>query len=193
MDVSKAGFFRTASRIDERTFEVIFTEHYAKIYAVLFRLTGDRDAADDLTSETFWRLWEKPPGQNENLAGWLYRVATRLGYNALRASKRREHYETQAFTTEKHEAALFPRAGDGASDPASEVERRQERRRVRDVLRQMPERDVQVLILRHSGLSYKEIAAVVNVTIGSVGKYLSRAEIKFEALYRQGDKDAPKR
>ncbi len=90
--VNRANLFHTQVRLDERTFEAIFYEHYEKVYAILFRLIGDRYEADDLAAETFWRLWERPPAQDENLAGWLYRVATRLGYNALRASRRREHY-----------------------------------------------------------------------------------------------------
>jgi DNA-directed RNA polymerase specialized sigma24 family protein len=49
-----------------------------------------------------------------------------------------------------------------------------------------------MLILRHSGLSYKEIAAVMDIAASSVGTLLSRAEKKFETLYRQGEKDAPK-
>lgn len=171
--------------LDERVFEEIFDEHYPRIYAVVFRLVGDRDEADDLCAETFWRLWESPPAKNENLAGWLYRVATRLGYNALRSAKRRMVYETQAGRDAlEHEPTL---------DPASEIETLHERQRVHKVLRQLSMRDVQILILRHSGLSYKEIAAAANVTAGSIGKLLARAEEKFAKLYSKGDQDAPKR
>lgn len=186
MTVTKADLFRTAVRLDERAFESIFHEHYPKVYAILFRLTGDRYEADDLAAETFWRLWERPPAQDENLAGWLYRVATRLGYNTLRAGQRRERYSEAAA------AAMMETKP--ANDPACLAEQHIERQRVRAVLRQMPLRDVQVLILRHSGLSYKEIAAVIDVAAGSVGTFLSRAEAKFEALFRRGEKDdAPER
>lgn len=181
--VSKVDFFRTAVRLEEGAFEDIFREHYPKVYAIVFRLTGDRYEADDLTAETFWRLWERPPAQGENLAGWLYRVATRLGYNALRANRRREQYETESV---RHDLLFQP--GDAFSDdPAKTAEQRQERERVREVLRQMPLREVQVLVLRHSGLSYKEIAAAAGITAGSVGTLLSRAEAKFEALYGRGE------
>ncbi len=181
MTVTKADLFRTAARLDERAFEAIFHEHYPKVYAILFRLTGDRYEADDLAAETFWRLWERPPAQDENLAGWLYRVATRLGYNTLRAGKRRERYSAAAATLMVENQA--------EDNPANAAEQHIERQRVRAILRQMPLRDVQVLILRHSGLSYKEIAVVINVAAGSVGTLLSRAETRFEALFRRGEKD----
>jgi RNA polymerase sigma-70 factor (ECF subfamily) len=190
MDVSKVDFFRSPARWDERAFEAIFQEHYARVYAILFRLTGDRYEADDLSAETFWKLWERPPRQDENLPGWLYRVATRLGYNTLRANRRREHYEEETAAQGIDIFGLEIRTGD---DTAGKVEQRIERQRVREILRRMPLRDVQVLLLRHSGLSYKEIAAAIDVSAGSVGTLLSRAEARFEALYRQGEKDAPKR
>ncbi len=182
MTVTKADLFRTATRLDERSFEVVFHEHYQKVYAILFRLTGDRYEADDLAAETFWRLWDRPPAQDENLGGWLYRVATRLGYNTLRAGQRRERYSAAAAA-----AAALMAENRAADDPASAAEQHIERQRVRAVLRQMPLRDVQVLILRHSGLSYKEIAAVIDIAAGSVGTLRSRAETKFEALYRRGE------
>lgn len=188
MDVSKVDFFRSPAKWDERAFEAIFQEHYPKVYAILFRMTGDRYEADDLSAETFWKLWERPPRQDENLPGWLYRVATRLGYNTLRANRRREHYEE---TAAQGIDFLGPeRQAEG--DTANRVEQRIERQRVREILRRMPLRDVQVLMLRHSGLSYKEISAAIDVSAGSVGTLLSRAEARFEALYRQGEKDAPK-
>jgi len=180
--VNRVRLFRSPAWLDEPTFEAIFTEHYPRVFAILFRLTGDRAEADDLAAETFWRLWDRPPASAENLAGWLYRVATRTGYNALRANRRREHYESQSG-----QAALPLQP---SADPARTVEQRSERERVRTVLRQMPLRDVQVLILRHSDLSYKEIAAALDMPTASVGKLLSRAEDRFEALYRQGENDA---
>jgi RNA polymerase sigma factor (sigma-70 family) len=185
MSVSKADFFRIPARLDERTFEGIFTDYYAQVYTILFRLTGDQYEADDLTAETFWRLWEHPPAQQENIGGWLYRVATHLGYNALRASKRREQYENAAL------GGSHDWAGADQEDPEHETELRQERERVRVILRKMPLRDVQVLVLRHSGLPYKEIAAAVDVSAGSIGTLLARAEAKFEILYQQGEKNAP--
>jgi RNA polymerase sigma-70 factor, ECF subfamily len=160
----------------EIEFEAAFTEHYRRVYGVLFRLLGDRAQADDLTVETFWRLWERGPQRRENLGGWLYRVALRLGYNALRAAQRRERYEQQAG----HEALeLNP-----APEPSRLVEQRQERAQVRAVLDDMKERDAQILILRHSGFSYREIAEALGVAPGSVGTLLARAEEQFEQRYR---------
>src|SRR5512147_2107708 len=130
--VNRVRLFRVPAWLDEPAFDDIFTKHYPRVFAILFRLTGDRAEADDLAAETFWRLWERPPASAENLAGWLYRVATRMGYNALRANRRRERYEIQSI-----QDALPLQS---PADPARTVEQRSERERVRqsvrDILRQ---------------------------------------------------------
>ncbi len=159
-------------------FEAVFQEHWPRVVAVLFRLTGDRDEAEDLALEVFWRLHNRPAVREDgqNPGGWLYRVATRLGYNALRSRKRRGRYEQEA--------------GQQAADPSAQtaleaqVEQRQERERVRRVLARMKPRSAQLLILRHSGLSYAEIATAIGAAPGSVGTLLARAEKEFEKMYR---------
>ena len=159
----------------EAELEAAFSEHYTRVYGLLFRLLGDRAEAEDLTVEAFWRLWERAPHWPENLGGWLYRVAMRLGFNALRASRRRARYELEAG----HEALEH----NAPPDPSRAVEVAEERAKVRGVLRQMKERDAQLLILRHSGFSYREIAAALDVAPGSVGTLLARAEAEFEQHY----------
>lgn len=177
INVNRMHLGQSNNWLDEYTYESIISEFYPRIYEVVFRLVGDRDDADDLAAETFWRLWNHPPARNENLAGWLFRVGTRLGYNALRSAHRRINYETKS---DDFKINHMP-------NPALEVEKRSEQERVRQILCKMHERDVQILTLRYSGLSYKEIALAVNVSPASVGSLLSRAEEKFETLYMEGE------
>jgi RNA polymerase sigma-70 factor (ECF subfamily) len=159
-------------------FEAIFLEHWPHVYGVLRRLVGDQAEAEDLAMETFWRLYRRPPDNRRelNLGGWLYRVATNLGLNALRAGKRRERYEL--------EAGQWDLAQNAAPDPADAQACEDERRRVRVVLSEMDPRQAQFLILRHSGLSYQELAAALGVSANSIGTLLVRAERDFERRYR---------
>lgn len=162
------------NRLSESDFNLIFLEHWDRIYRILVRLTGDPAEAEDLALETFTRLWQQPAAA-ENLGGWLYRVACNLGYNALRAARRREQYESQAATGALDEAQ--------AAGPERESENRLECQRVRRVLKRMNERPAQILILRHAGLSYREIAAALGLNPASIGTLLLRAEQQFEMLY----------
>ncbi len=163
----------------ESAFEAAFREHWPRLVATLYRLVGESDEAEDLALEAFWRLHRNPPPlvRPESLRGWLYRVATNLGLNALRARKRRQGYEAQAGHVDIQENAH--------GDPADELERAQEGSRVRLALAQMKPRSAQLLVLRHSGFSYAEIAAALGVAPGSVGALLARAEKEFEERYRE--------
>jgi RNA polymerase sigma-70 factor (ECF subfamily) len=163
------------------SFETLFLEHWPRIYGGLVRLLGDSAEAEDIALETFWRLYQRPPAERGNLGGWLYRVAMNLGYNALRATRRRIKYEETAGRDALAQA--------GAIQPEAEVQRAQEQRQVRAILGQLPPRDAQLLILRHSGLSYKELAAALNVSPASIGTLLARAEAEFEKHWRAANAD----
>lgn len=159
-------------------FERLFLEHWASVYRVLHRLVGDPAEAEDLALEAFLRLYRQTGKQTGGISagGWLYRVATRLGLHSIRSWKRREHYELTAgrYALEESEQA----------SPAEILARQEEHQQVRLVLSRMNERQSQILILRHSGLSYKEIAEALNLTSGSIGPLLLRAEREFEKQYR---------
>lgn len=162
-------------------FEALFEQHWERVCAVIFRLVGDWDEAQDLALETFLQLYRQPPAAEGSLAGWLYRVATNHGLNALRAQRRRRRYENQSAL----EAPDWPPGQNPDWDPALAFEREQERQRVRAVLAEMKPHAAQVLILRYSGLAYSEIAQALGVASASVGTLLARAERDFEKRYRR--------
>lgn len=168
---------RTAEAQAEAAFERVFLEHYSRVYGVLFRLVGDRAEAEDLALETFWRLHRQPPRNSQNIGGWLYRVATNLGLNSIRAGRRRQQHEQDAGRWESQQKP--------GADPEEVAAAREARRQVREILRRLPPRQTQLLVLRHSGLSYREIAEAVGVAPGSVGTLLARAEKEFARLYQQ--------
>ena len=159
--------------------EHLFHQQWSRLCAALYRYTGDPDEAEDLALEAFLQLWQRPPAHTENLAGWLYRVATRLGLNHLRSAARRDRYELDAA----REGLLGERPG----DPEGEAARRAERARVRSVLTDMDERQARLLLLRHSGFSYQEIAAALDLNPASVGTLLARAEQIFSEKYQQAN------
>lgn len=160
----------------DRVLEEAFEEHWSAVCKTLYYLVGDRGEAEDLALETFWRLHTRTPEDLTNLGGWLHRVATNLGLNALRARRRRTRYEEIAGALRLQRAASV--------DPDAEVERREDRERVRQVLARMKRRKAQILILRYTDHTYAEIADILDVAPGSVGTMLARAERDFERRYR---------
>lgn len=161
-------------RQEEVDFEVLFQEHWTRVLGVIYRLVGDPDEAQDLALETFWRLYNYPPRETNNLGGWLYRVALHLGYNALRTANRRRHYEQQAGSLGLEQSVM---------DPEDEVSLSEQRLNVRRVLANMNPRSAHILLLRHSGFSYLEIGGILDIPVNSVGTLIARAEKEFSKRY----------
>lgn len=165
------------------SFERLFEQHWSRICRIAARFTDDPGEAEDLALEAFWRLYRSAPQHIENPLAWLYRVVSNLGLNAMRARRRREHYETTAGRADWEQSL---------HQPQQQVEQNLRRAAVQHTLSQMKAREAQLLILRHTGLSYNELAAALNVSPASIGTLLARAERNFEQIYtRQQGEDAP--
>src|ERR1700680_30198 len=131
---------------DETDFRVVFLQHYARIVGILVRLLGDRSHAEEVANDALWRLYRQPALQFDgNVGGWLYRTATNLGIDALRAAGRRR----------QHEATAGRLAGkNAATGPLDDLLREERCRRVRAVLASIKPGQAQLLVLRTSGCFY---------------------------------------
>jgi RNA polymerase sigma-70 factor (ECF subfamily) len=158
-------------------FEDTFFENWPWINRLLTRLVGDEDEAEDLALETFLRLEQQPVErlQSDYLKPWLCRVATNLGLNALRSNRRRGQYEKQTSLARGLENEPL--------NPAELFTNAEEHRRVREVLAEMNQRQVQILTMRHSGRTYQEIAAALMLAPTSIGPLLVRAEREFKRRF----------
>jgi RNA polymerase sigma-70 factor, ECF subfamily len=159
-------------------FDAVFLEHWQPICRVLVRLVGDHAEAEDLALQAFWQLYRRPPSNDraQNVGGWLYRVATNLGLNALRARKRRNRHEEQAARQELEKSPV---------DAFDRVVAEEEQRKVREVLATIETRQAQLLLLRHSGMTYAQVANALGLSAHSIGTLLARAEREFEKRYRE--------
>jgi RNA polymerase sigma-70 factor (ECF subfamily) len=167
---------RSPKHWEEADFRAVFLQHYARIVDILVRLLCDRSHAEDLANDAFWRLYQQPALRVDgNIGGWLYRTATNLGIDALRASGRRRQREEAAGRMAHQEHV--------AGGPLDDLLREEKRRRVRQVLSSIKPAQAQLLILRSSGLSYKELAEALDVKTSGIGTMLNRAEEEFRICY----------
>lgn len=169
----------TATRRGAADFDAAFRSHYDGLYRFLFRMLGSRDEAEDVAQEAFVRLWRQDfdPRRPHNPRAWLYRVAGNLALNLRRGEQRRAGREVAA------DGGGWPEA----DNPADAALRAIERGGVRAALAELPERQARLLLLRHGGLSYQEVAEALGIAPTSVGTLLARAELAFEAAYRRLD------
>lgn len=167
-------------RGDERAFEALFVRHFGAVHGVVVRVTGDPEAAEELALDAFLKLYRQPlaDADDTNIRGWLLRVATNAGFNAVRSRNRRTGWFRRL-------AGRAESPVEGMGDPGEIVAQLDEARRVRERLAELPERQRNALVLRSSGLAYAEIASALGVSPGSVGTILARAERAFRERYRQ--------
>jgi RNA polymerase sigma-70 factor (ECF subfamily) len=156
--------------------EPVFRTHYAGVVAVAARVLGATDAAEDVAQEVFLAFGRSTVPAGEARA-WLSVAATHTALNHLRSGRRRASREEAV-------------SGDDPVTPdvADAVVAREERRRVRAALANLPRKQAVALVLRHSGLSYAEVAAALDLSPGSVGTTVRRAE---SALREELNRHAP--
>jgi RNA polymerase sigma factor (sigma-70 family) len=160
MAVSASG--RGAGRVD---LDAVFRRDYQLVVGVAARVLGSRDQAEDVAQDVFLSFGRSPVPAGD-ARGWLCVAAAHTALNLLRSGRRRESRE-QASTAADH--AVVP-------DVAEAVLTLEDRDRVRSALARLPRKQAVALVLRHSGLSYADVAAALDLSPASVGTTVRRAE-----------------
>ncbi|HVA23170.1 MAG TPA: sigma-70 family RNA polymerase sigma factor [Chloroflexota bacterium] len=166
----------------QTAFEGFFREHFAKVHGLLYRVTGNAQDAEDLSQELFLQLSKREPPVWDTpvAAGWLWKAATHLALNTLRGKRRRVAREDRATRQDLPVRLLSERD----QDPAGSLLRKEQRTAVRHALHKLKPQESLLLLARHSGLSYAEVAAALDLNPASVGTLLSRAERRFKDVYQ---------
>jgi RNA polymerase sigma factor (sigma-70 family) len=172
--VAVSGPGRGAARAD---LDEIFRRDYQRVVGVAARVLGSTDQAEDVAQEVFLSFSHSSVPAAE-VRGWLFAAAAHTALNLLRSGRRRAWREKIA-------------ADDPVvSDVAEAVVTLEDRSRVRAGLAQLPRKQAMALVLRHSGLSYADVAAALDMSPGSVGTTVRRAESALrKELNRHGSSD----
>ena len=154
---------------DEAAFTSLVRAHRQAVFGVVFRRVGDRSLAEDLAQETFLRAWRargQYRGGDTHARGWLCAIAANVARDHLRTRRRRPLEEDAVYSD-------IPSVKD---DPASSAQATESLEQLRAALARLPASHREMFLLRErDGLSYKEIAAVLDRPIGSVMSGLARA------------------
>jgi RNA polymerase sigma-70 factor (ECF subfamily) len=176
---------RQRSALVGSTFDALFQRFYSELFGLVYRVLGDRMETEDTLQEAFLRLSDDAGIQarpEAEVGAWLRRVAINLAFNRLRSAKRARARLDRVGRLERSDEEPSDNEMLG---PSGLVIRQEERAAVRLALAEVPERQRDCLLLRHSGYSYAEIAMTLGMAIGSVGVLLARAEHAFRTAYRR--------
>jgi RNA polymerase sigma-70 factor, ECF subfamily len=151
---------------DLEAFEALFRQFQGRIYGWIVRIVRDPGAAEDLTLETFWRIYRARgsfDGAND-FGAWAYRIATNLALSHLR---RQPSYKDRQLPPD------WPQAGTPNRDPAIEKEKREG---IRRAFRRLPAKlQVVATLALIEELPYEEIAGTLGIAPGTVKSRVFRA------------------
>lgn len=168
---------------DAEAFGALFERHAMAVYRLCFWRTGDVALAEDLSAAVFletWRHKARVAVVDGSILPWLFGVASNLVRNHWRAARRQR-------------AALrrlpsLPVEPDVADEVVGRVDAETTMRAVLAVVRQLPERDQEVLALcGWAGCTYEEAARSLGVPVGTVRSRLARARTRLGGLLAEPD------
>jgi RNA polymerase sigma-70 factor, ECF subfamily len=176
----RALLFRIARDGDEVAFGRLVDLYQDRLLGLCERLLGDRERALDAVQDVFLKVYRKA-GSFEPRARvytWLYRIATNHCLNKLRRGKilRFVRLGDGQDEAEGPREGPWPEPTDEGPDPHRSLEARQRWAATRRCIDSLPEGQKAVLVLaKFEGLSYRQIAAVLEITEGAVESRLVRA------------------
>lgn len=171
MAVSEQILVQKAQKGDAHAFETLVNEHQQYVYNLALRVVKDENEALDLAQETFVRAWTALPnfkGQSQ-FRTWLYRIATNLCYNRL-PNLRRSLNDLGDDLMENIPEPHF-------DTPAHAYESNETKQHLQDAIQSLDSNYQLLITLRYQNeLSYEEIAATLNLPLGTVKTGIFRAK-----------------
>lgn len=183
---------RQAAAGDHNAFASLLARYQKPVYNLALRMTGSPDDALDLSQEAFLRAWRGLSSYrfDASFSTWLYRLTGNVCIDFLRRRKKEKTTPLYYTDEENEEHALsLPHSAPGTED---QVLLRLERSQVAAALAKLEPEYRQALILRViDGLSYAEIAAVLDVPAGTVKSRIARAREKMRRLLQKNGNISP--
>ena len=182
MSGEEAGLVRRCLAGDEKAYRELVERYQAQIYSLALRMVRRAEDAEDLTQETFVRMFRALARYDPErpFAAWLFTIASRLCIDHIRRRKvspisltQRERDSEEEYQIEVEDPGLKP---DEVTTHA------EEERRTADLIAGLPPHYRIVVILRHQqDLSYEEIAEALHMPLGTVKARIHRARALLRA------------
>jgi RNA polymerase sigma-70 factor (ECF subfamily) len=158
-----------ARRLDEDALAAVYDSFNLAIFYYAYRLLGEREAAEEIVAETFYRLLRSigaGGGPEEHLKAYLYRVAHNLIV---------DHFRRHPPVELNLDWENVP-VHDLGEDPMQEVEHSLEQAKVRQILWKLTPDQRQVVVLKYfEGLSNHEVSQILGKPVGAVKSLQHRA------------------
>ncbi len=178
-----------AQKGDESAFDTLVRKHEARAYQYAYRLTRNAEEAADVVSEAFVRAFnalQNFKGQSA-FTTWLYRILTNCFLDVRKRDRNRPTVPLESpFRTDEGE--LERQVADTADTPHEEAERSERERRIEAAVATLPEYQRAMIVMYHGEMmSYEDIAAALDLPIGTVKSRLNRARLSLREILKKNE------
>jgi RNA polymerase sigma-70 factor, ECF subfamily len=179
MDLEREQSLVKKAQRDPAAFAELYDHYYPKIFGYALRRTASLEAAQDITSETFFKalksLW-RFRWRNISFSSWLFRIASNETTQYFRQAEYRKSASLEAMQEQGFEPASPDDPQGELIEAQEELDRRLEFRKVQERIARLPARYQEVIALRYfEQKQLKEIAEILGKKEGTVKSLLHRA------------------
>ena len=167
---------------DSRAFDHLFGRYAGRLVNFVNRIIGDRDRAEDLVQEAFFRVYRHLPrfDRSRQFSTWVYTIASNLAKNELRNRRRSPLLLTRMEEAGGDENRAPLQFEDFSSRPDEMYRQRYLADAVDRSVATLSDRHREVFVMRElEGRSYEEIAQLTGANLGTVKSRLNRARQSF--------------
>ena len=166
----------------EEAFEALFLRYRDRVYSIAYRVTGSSTDALDVVQESFSLLMRKFGSFRFDslFSTWLFRIVVNCSIDHRRRERSRARFTADGFHDPDRLELQDPEAG-----PAAAAENHELERHVHASIQQLSAKLRAIMVLRYlEGMSYDELAATLQISMGTVKSRLARAHIALERIMR---------
>lgn len=185
-DLKERDLIRRAKQGDMLAFEELILKHEKIVYNLALRMMNYSEDAKDISQEVFLKAYRSLSNFDERSAfsTWLYRITHNTCIDEMRKRKGKQSFSLEE-ELENEEGSMQRQIADEGDTPEESLLRAEQRNEILQALDNLSEEHKAAIVLRDvKGLSYEEIAEILEVTLGTVKSRISRGrnQLKNEIL-----------
>jgi RNA polymerase sigma-70 factor, ECF subfamily len=166
---------------EEAAFEQILDKYHKAIVNFIYKIVNNRAEAEELAQDVFLRIYRARHSYEPRarFSAWLYRIATNVGLKAAGRNRRSPFgFGPNKITRKEEVRAREP-------DAEQKLVESEMGKVIRQIIRGLPKNEkIAIILRRYEGLSYKEIADVMNCTEPAVKTYIHRGKLRLRDRIR---------
>lgn len=185
-DLKEKDLIRKAKQGDMHAFEELILKHEKIVYNVALRMMNHGEDAKDISQEVFLKAYRSLSNFDERSAfsTWLYRITHNTCIDEMRKRKGKQSYSLEE-ELENEEGSMQRQIADEGDTPEESLLREEQKSEILQALDNLSAEHKAAIILRDvKGLSYEEIAEILELSLGTVKSRISRGrnQLKKEIL-----------